>query len=548
MTKPIILTVDPEDDARLKHELERRYAHDYTLIKAPSSDAARGELHAARDSGQHVAVLIVDRSVAECEELFGHAQDLHPSCKRLLLIRFGEWGDEDVANTIRSAMSIGRIDYYLLRPWTSPDELFHRTVTELLHEWRRAESGAPRELTVVGVAGSARAYEVRNQLARNGVPHAFHASDSTEGTALLESAGRAGTTEPIVVLLDGRVLVDPDEAELAEAYGVRIGVQETDAVFDVAVIGGGPSGLSATVYAASEGLSVLTVEREAIGGQAGASSKIRNYLGFARGLTGAELAQRAYQQAWVFGASFVMTRSVDRIEKEPDCFQLKLSDGTRVRARSIILAMGVAYRHLGIEALEKLEGAGVFHGASPAEAMYMQGKRVFVVGAGNSAGQAALHLARYAAQVSILVRGDSLEEAMSSYLIDEIRARPNIDVRLRTQIVDGKGADRLEELVIQGPSGEAVPEPADAVFVLIGAKPNTDWLPDELLRDRFGFIVTDAAREDGASPLKFETSVPGIFAVGDVRSGSIKRVASAVGEGSVVISQVHQFLMQRSDR
>jgi thioredoxin reductase (NADPH) len=542
-SRPVILTVDPESDPRLADELNRRYSADYRIANEPTSEGAREALHRIAEDGERLALLIVDRAVSGCEELFAHATELHPASKRLLLIRFGEWGDEAVASTIRNAMALGRIDYYVLRPWTSPDELFHRTVSELLHEVARADAGIPRELTVVGVNGSARAYEVRNQLARNGVPHAFIDAGSPQGERMLEAAGRAGTTEPIVCLLDGRVLIDPDEAELAAAYGVRVATDAIAGTFDVTVIGGGPAGLSAAVYAASEGLRVLVVEREAIGGQAGASSKIRNYLGFARGLTGAELAQRAYQQAWVFGAHFVMTRRVDALVPLQEGFELTLSDGCVVRTKTVVLAMGVAYRRLGIDALEGLEGAGLFHGASPAEAAYMSGKLVFVVGAGNSAGQAALHLARYAKQVSILVRGDSLEEAMSSYLIDEIRGRANIDVRLRTQIVGGAGTDRLEQLTIRDGSGAEHAEAADAVFVLIGATPNTAWLPEEVERDRFGFVITDVPSA-ASPPLMFETTMPGVFAVGDVRAGSIKRVASSVGEGSVVISQVHRCLQR----
>lgn len=539
--KSLIVTVDPEADPRLADELQRRYAHDYRILNDTSSEAARERLRRASESGDRVALLIIDRSVADCEDLFATAQELHSSCKRLLLIRFGEWADTDVAETIRRAMALGSIDYYALRPWTSPDELFHRTLTELLHEFARSDVEAPRELTVVGVTGSARAYEVRNQLARNGIPHNFWPSDSIEGKRILENVGHAGSTEPIVVLLDGRVLVDPHEGELALAYGVAIAVQDTEQTHDVAVIGAGPSGLSAAVYAASEGLSALVVEREAIGGQAGASSKIRNYLGFARGLSGAELAQRAYQQAWVFGANFVMTRNVDELAKGEDCYVLKLSDATSLKARSVILAMGVAYRRLGIPELEPLEGAGVFHGASPSEAAHMADKLVFVVGAGNSAGQAALHLSRYAKQVSILVRGPSLEELMSAYLINEIHGRANIDVRLRTEIVSGSGEDRLEELLIRDAEGNMASEPADGVFVLIGATPHTGWLPPEIARDKYGFVITDEPFEDRPA-LLFETSLPGIFAVGDVRAGSVKRVASGVGEGSVVISQVHRYL------
>lgn len=541
----VILTVDPEQDPRLADELSRRYACDYTIRNEVSSEAARACMHGLVQDGSSLALLIVDRSVSDCEELFAHASELHPTTRRLLLIRFGEWGDETVAATIRAAMAQGRIDYYALRPWTSPDELFHRTVTELLHEVARADGGQPRELTVVGVSGSARAYEVRNQLARNGIPHAFVDADGAEGIRVLDRAGYPGARVPVVLLLDGRSLLDPDDAALAEAYGVPVVADGVAGSCDVAVIGAGPAGLSAAVYAASEGLRVLVIEQEAIGGQAGSSSKIRNYLGFARGLTGAELAQRAYQQAWVFGASFVMTRGVQQLERIGEDFSLTLSDGHRVLARTVVLATGVSYRRLGIESLERFEGAGLYHGASPAEAAYMTGKRVFVVGAGNSAGQAALHLARYAKQVSLLVRGDSLEASMSSYLIEEIGARGNVEVRLRTQIVDGSGEDRLERLVLRDGAGIEREEPADAAFVLIGAIANTAWLPDSVARDRFGFVVTDD-RSDGRMPLLFETSLPGCFAVGDVRSGSIKRVASAVGEGSVVISQIHRCLAERN--
>jgi thioredoxin reductase (NADPH) len=349
---------------------------------------------------------------------------------------------------------------------------------------------------------------------------------------------------PVVIQRNGRVLVDPTNAEIAEAYGARTRLSGS-LEYDVTVIGAGPSGLAAAVYASSEGLRTLVVERETVGGQAGSSSRIRNYLGFPRGVTGADLATRARQQAWVFGTTFLQMCEVQGLRSSGDRLYLTTSTSNEISTGVVVLAMGVSYRNLGVPALDPLVGQGVFYGATASEAERFSGRSVYVVGAGNSAGQAAVHLASHAASVTVLVRRDTLAETMSTYLIDEIEGRANIDVRFRTEIVDGSGSGSLSTLTLHD-AGTGVTEtvPADAVFILIGARPFTDWLPDDVLRDRFGFVVTGPGDHwrGQRPPFMFESSMPGVFAVGDVRSGSVKRVASAAGEGSVAIQQVHQYL------
>ncbi|MEX2210541.1 MAG: FAD-dependent oxidoreductase [Gaiellaceae bacterium] len=533
MTRPAILVVDADPVAleRVVTELGR-YGQDYRVVAAGAPGDALAQLRA----GDSVAIALAD---VTSMELLTAVRERHREAKRALLIAWGDWGDEQTATAVRDAMALAHIDYYVLKPWQSPDELFHRTICEFLHEWRRADPAAPREVCIVADPWSTRGHELRSLLARNGVPHAFYASDSSEGRGLLRKAGREASTEPIVVLQDESVLVDPSNAELARGYGVTTEL-DGDRDFDVVVVGAGPAGLAAAVYASSEGLDALVVERESIGGQAGSSSRIRNYLGFPRGVMGAELAQRAYQQAWVFGTSFLLMREVTGLSAGDDRFELTLSEGSPIRAQGVILAMGVTYRRLGIPALERLMGSGVFYGSSPSEAPQFTGGHVYVVGGGNSAGQAAAHLSRHAARVTIVVRGTSLASTMSDYLRRELEAVRNIDVKVSTEVVDGAGDGRLEQLTLRDSRGTTAVA-ADGLFVLIGAHPHTDWLPPEIARDEHGFVLTGA--ELGAA--MFETSVPGVFAVGDVRSGSVKRIAAAAGEGSVVIQQLHRYLESR---
>ena len=545
--RPVILAVDDDPDviALIGDELTKRYGGDYRVITARAASAALSELERLRVGGERVALVLADQWLPGSTtgtDLLTEACGLHPHAKRVLLISWGDWSVDATAGPLRKGIGLGHIDYYMLKPWRAADELFHRTITEFLHEWAGGDSAA-RELTVVADAESARGHELRSLLAHNRVPFAFFTSDSPDGRRILEDSGQAGASVPIVVRRNGLVLVDPTDQDVAEAYGVRTRLHGSRE-FDVAVVGAGPAGLSAAVYAASEGLRTVVIERRSIGGQSASSSRIRNYMGFQRGISGAELAQRAYQQAWVFGTSFILMCQATAIRSDGERHAISLSNCSDISVGAVVLAMGVSYRTLDVPALEPLTGAGVFYGASVSEAERFTGARVFVVGAGNSAGQAAVHLSRFADRVTIVCRGDDLAKSMSRYLIDEINSNPVIDVRFETRIVDGSGTSRLESLTLRDPSGDTTEE-ADAVFVLIGAHPLTDWLPEEIARDRFGFVLTGAADSRWTlerPPFMFESTVPGVFAVGDVRSGSVKRVASAAGEGSVAIQQVHQYL------
>ncbi len=555
--KPIILAVDDDPSAvgHLSVELQRRYDRDYRIVFETSPVAALAQLERMAERDERVALVLADQWMPELTgaALLERVKDLHPQAKRALLIAWGDWADELTAAAVRDAVARGCCDYYVLKPWKSPDELFHRSITEYLHEWSRGDASTPHELMLVADRSSKRARELRDMLTHNRVPHRFVASDTDQGTSQRERAGHPPADVPIVVLHTGMTLVDPSNREVADAYGASTTLGDR-AEFDVAIVGAGPAGLAAAVYASSEGLSALVIERASIGGQAGSSSMIRNYLGFSRGVAGSDLTQRAYQQAWIFGTQFLQLQEVTCVRCGDEWHILDLPGGAEVRAGAVILAMGVSYRSLGVEPLERLLGSGVYYGASPSEAPHYAGGRVYIVGAGNSAGQAAIHLAKYAARVSIVVRGDSLAKSMSSYLIDEIDATSNIDVLTQTQVVDGSGAGRLERLTLRGPDGSTTDVAADALFVLIGAQPRTAWLPDEIARDAHGFVVTGADLTHdqllgdwrmARVPYPYETSFPGVFATGDVRSRSVKRVANAVGEGSSAIQHVHTYFQDR---
>ena len=550
----VILAVDDDPDAiaLIGSELEDRYGRSYTIRTARATSIALEVLRALKAEGERVALVLTDQWLPDGtgSELLEQVRDLFPHSRRLLLIDWGDWAVDATARPLRRGIGLGLIDYYLLKPWRAGDELFHRTVTEFLHEWAGTDASLDRELTIIADAGDARASELRNLLSRNRVPFVSHASTSPSGARILAEMRQSAAAGPVVVQRNGRVLVNPTNTQLANAYGASTSLP-LSREFDVIVIGAGPGGLAAAVYAASEGLRTLVIERETIGGQAGSSSRIRNYLGFQRGITGSDLAQRAYQQAWVFGTTFVQMCEALAIRSDGDRLYLTSSSCAEVPTHVVVLAMGVSYRRLGIPALEELTGMGVFYGASASEAERFTGRSVFVVGAGNSAGQAAVHLAKHARKVTILVRRSTLAETMSRYLIDEIEGQLNIEVRYRTEIVDGGGDSELATLtLLSSASGAQEVVPADAVFILIGAQPHTSWLPDEVARDRYGFVITGVAGESWSldrAPFMFESSMPGVFAVGDVRSGSVKRVASAAGEGSVAIQQVHQYLQLKEE-
>jgi thioredoxin reductase (NADPH) len=406
---------------------------------------------------------------------------------------------------------------------------------------------------VIGERWSARSQELRDLFSRHRIPAGFYDAASGRGQQILRELGLESPELPVVVLAfaaERRTLVNPSNLEIADAFGLMRPVLPGE-VFDVAVVGAGPAGLAAAVGASSEGLSTVMVEDEAVGGQAGTSSMIRNYPGFAQGISGATLAQEMRRQAWSFGTTFLYMRQAQSLSREDDRYRMALSDGSVLAARTVIIATGVAYRRLGIPALEDLQGRGVYYGAAVSEAPAMRGRTVFVAGGANSAGQAALHLAKWAAQVTILVRAPSLADAMSDYLIRQIAAAPNIDVRYRVQVAGGTGAGHLQSLVLEDTaSGARRAVHADALFVLIGAQPRTEWLGETVARDRQGFIrtgpdlpaSTHARWPPGHPPLPLETSLPGVFAAGDVRRGSVKRVAAAVGEGAATIPLVHRYL------
>jgi thioredoxin reductase (NADPH) len=551
---PVIMVVDGDPAAldRTAGELGRRYARDYRIVSERSAASALAALQAMRENGDEVAVVLAARGTSGLTgvELLARVKGIYPDARRGLLIDFGAWGDAPTAEAIFRAMSMGHMDYYVLKPWRSPDELFHRTICEFLHEWSRTDPRAVREISVVADRWSARGHELRAVLTRNGVPHAFFAPGSPEGHHLLAQAGLQASDCPVVVTFDGRVLADPSNAEIARAYGVNTELAgERD--FDVVVVGAGPAGLAVGVSASSEGLRTLVAEGEAIGGQAGSSSRIRNYLGFSRGVSGAELAQRAYQQAWVFGTHFLLMREVSALRKEGGRFAVTIAGAGEARARAVILATGVSYRRLAIPALEDLTGSGVFYGASAADAQGLAGQDVYVVGGGNSAGQAAMHLSRYARRVRILVRGESLAESMSAYLRDEIAAADRVGVQYQTEVTGGGGDGRLAWLRLRdNAAGTTATVNAAALFILIGARPHTSWLPQQIERDHWGFIMTGPDITTAAARLAqmYETGMPGVFAVGDARHGSVKRVASAVGEGSVVIQQVLHYLRRSAGR
>jgi thioredoxin reductase (NADPH) len=447
-------------------------------------------------------------------------------------------------------MAIGDIAYYVLKPWTYGDEFFHRMIAEFVQEWSRTDPARLREVVVVAERHSGRAYEVTDLLGRNGIPHAFRRRASAAGQEALAATGHPeGEVVVWMPAIDGRCLVDPTDAEIVEAWGIPASLRDSDRDFDLLVVGAGPAGLAAAVYAASEGIRTLVVERAAIGGQAGTSSLIRNYLGFSRGLSGAELAQRGYQQAWVFGARFLLTRQVQELGRNDRHFLAKVDEVGEVRARAVIISTGVTYQRLGIASLDQLSGKGVYYGTSVTAAQALSGLDVAVVGAGNSAGQAALHLARYCSSVHLLVRGARLERTMSAYLVHAVNAHPVVEVHLNTEVAGGGGDGKLDYVVIRDRlTGREEHLALESLFVMIGARPRTEWLPPEVQRDQDGFLLTGAEsatselwRLDRA-PQPHETTVPGVFAIGDVRHGSVKRVASAVGEGSVVVSEIHQFL------
>lgn len=549
MPEPVLVAVEDDADAlrEIERELRDRYASHYRVFCTRSAEESLARLAEFASTGDEVALILAGRRLSGMSgsELLDEARHLHPHAKRGLLLAWGDWGDQATGEAIFDAITRGRIDHYVVRPSASPDELFHQVISSMLLEWAEARHASPNAIYIVGESWSGRAFELREVLQRCAIPHTFCLADSNDGQALVAEVG-ADAELPLVAFPDGTVLRNPSNAEIAIASGSPVHPGQMD--FDLVIVGAGPAGLSAAVYGASEGLGTLVVDEGGLGGQATSSSLIRNYMGFPRGVSGRRLAQQAYEQAWVFGAQFVFMQRVTDLRGGPDGVSVTLSDFGRIRARAILLATGASYRRLGIPEIEALNGAGVFYGGAASAAPAMAGRHVYVLGGANSAGQAALHFVRYAQRVTLVARADSLDAGMSDYLVRQVTAEPRMQVRLGTEIVGGGGDGWLERLVLRDrANGTEETVDADALFLMIGAKPYTDWLPPEVDRDPDGFVLTGSDLAGGREwpldrhPFLLETSMPGVFAAGDVRHGSVKRVASAVGEGSVAIQLLHDL-------
>jgi thioredoxin reductase (NADPH) len=536
----------------LHRELAQRYGADYQVVVCDDPAELAALIRKVQDTGAQIAMVVggIGGQDPDGIDTLAAVRPIDATALRVTAFR---WGDFETAEPVFDAVTQGKIDHWVPRPEGTRDEEFHRSITEFLSEWSTRGGGGFEALRLIGEQWSPRSQELRDTFSRNRLPFGFYDAASQRGQHMLNELGLTAPELPVVVLrftAEHPVLVNPSNLDIAEAFGLTAPISAED-VFDLAVVGAGPAGLAAAVYASSEGLQTAVLVPEAIGGQAGTSSMIRNYPGFAQGVSGSRLAYETFQQAWSFGTTFVFMRHALDLSGDSDRFQLGLSDGNVLSARAVVITTGAAYRQLGVPSLEALQGRGVFYGAAVSEASAMHGQRVFVVGGGNSAGQAALHLAKWADQVTVLVRGESLAQSMSEYLVRMIDAAPNVDVSYHVQIVDGTGTGQLESLVLEDAgTGQRRSVPAGGLFVLIGSRPHTEWLGDTVARDQWGFIRTgpDLLGDGGPGwpldrpPFSLETSLPGVFAAGDVRRGSVKRCASAVGEGAATIPQVHAWL------
>lgn len=549
MSKATILSVDddPQVSAAITRDLTLRYGDEFRIVRTGSGAEALDVLTRLALRDDPVALLLADQRMPQMTgtELLAAARVHAPDAKTLLLTAYA---DTDVA--ISAINEIG-LDYYLLKPWDPPAERLYPVVDDLLDDWRRGHPEHTSDLRIVGDRWSDRSHDVKTFLARNHVPYRWYDVErDAEGRRLRDLAEAGPGDLPLVLVPDGATLRAPTTVDLADSLGLRTTAAQQ--LYDVCIVGGGPAGLAAAVYAASEGLRTVVVEREAPGGQAGMSAAIENYLGFPRGLSGSDLAQRALAQVSRFGAELVLARDVVGMECRGLARAVQFAGGGDVEARAVVAATGVSYRRLDAAGLDGLTGRGVYYGVNASEASQCEGDEVFVVGGANSAGQAALNLARYAKRVTLVVRGPSLTQTMSQYLVARITKTPNVDVRYGSEVVAVGGDGHLESLTLSDrESGTSQELPANWLFVFIGASPRTDWLGPDVVRDERGFVVTgrDLAERMGSrqwllarTPYSLETSIPGVFAAGDVRLDSMKRVASAVGEGALAVSLVHQYL------
>ncbi|MBM7805118.1 thioredoxin reductase (NADPH) [Geodermatophilus bullaregiensis] len=549
--RPVLLTVDddPGVSRAVARDLRRRYGERYRVVRASSGEEALAALRELKLRGDAVVAVLADYRMPQMNgiEFLEQAMDLFPRARRALLTAYA---DTDAAI---QAINLVDVDHYLLKPWEPPEEKLYPVVDAMVETWLASPEAAVQDVRIVGHHWSAPSFAVRDFLARNAVPYRWYSAEEPEGRRLLDAAGAGPDDVPVVLPPGGQPLVAPTEAELAAAVGLT--VEPSAEFYDLVVVGGGPAGLGAAVYGASEGLRTVLVERQATGGQAGQSSRIENYLGFPDGVSGGQLADRARRQAAKFGAEVLTARKVAALDTQGPARVVRFADGGCIAAHAVVLATGVSYRKLEAEGADGFTGRGVYYGSAITEAASCAGEDVYVVGGANSAGQSAVFFARHARSVTLVVRGPSLEASMSHYLVQQLAAIPNVAVRTGTTVVAARGSDHLEELDLRDATGAVETVPSSHLFVFIGAAPRTEWLDGVVARDGLGFLPTgpdllvDGARPPGwrpdRDPYLLESSVPGVFVAGDVRAQSVKRVASAVGEGAMAVTLVHRYLGER---
>ena len=553
MAKPVLMTVD--DDAEVlravERDLRKRYAERYRVLRADSGASALQALNGLKKRNEAVGLLLADQRMPEMNgvEFISKAIELYPEARRVLLTAYA---DTDAAI---QAINQARIHHYLLKPWDPPEQQLYPVLDDLLEDWQATFRPAFDGVRVLGHRWSPRSYTVRDFLARQQVPYHWldveTAANSAETRAAIEIVGGEAAKLPAVLFADGTFLSDPSTGEIAERLGLRTRAETS--FYDLLIVGGGPAGLAAAVYGASEGLKTVMIEREAPGGQAGMSSRIENYLGFPSGLSGADLARRAVAQAKRFGVEILAPQEATKLRVEAGTKFVTLTDGTEIGAKAVLIATGVSYRKLDVPGIERVQGAGVYYGAATTEGVSCKGEDIYIVGGANSAGQAAVFFAQHARRVVMLVRGNSLAAGMSQYLVEQIQQTSNIAVELNSQVVEVFGEEHLEAISIYcATSKETNKVAANSLFIFIGAMPGTEWLAGVLQREEKGFLLSgpDLMR-DGKPPNSWplerdpwllEASVPGIFLAGDVRYRSVKRVASGVGEGANAVQFVHQYL------
>jgi thioredoxin reductase (NADPH) len=553
MAKPILLSVDDDTDVlrAIERDLRSKYGAEYRVIGSDSPEGALTLLKQLKVRNDSVALVLADQRMPHMDGVafLQEAMQTFPEAKRALLTAYAD------INAAISAINQANINYFFMKPWDPPEEHLYPQLDDLLDDWRASYRPSFEGIRVLGTRWSPRSYELRDFLARNRVPYQWIdvelSANDPETKQLLDALGSEAASLPVVLFPDGTKLLDSVPTEVAQRVGLRTRAQTN--FYDLAIVGGGPAGLAAAVYGASEGLHTVMIEREAPGGQAGMSSRIENYLGFPMGLSGGDLARRAVVQAQRFGVEILAPQEAVSVRTEGSYRFIKLADGNEISCHALMIATGVQWRRLDAPGIDKLQGAGVYYGGGATEALSCKGELVYVVGGANSAGQAAMNFAKYAERVVIVVRGSSLSSTMSQYLIDQVKETPNIQIWPNASVSEAHGETHLEEIsFLCSDTNKLERVPASSMFIFIGALPRTDWLSDLVERDDRGFILTgpDLIREGQhpkgwaleRDPFLLETNVPGLFAVGDVRHGSVKRVASGVGEGSVAVQFIHQYL------